>query len=543
MRRSVSSFAFIALCAAAVTAATAVPASAATSKGPSTTVAPYVLPVADGVSIKSLLTVNDKTTDNGYRMAGIPDGIGVKRDGADIVAYVNHELRATAGIVRRHGEKGAFVSRLVIDPVTGRVKHGSDLIDPGTRYWDYPAGAYAAAPVPPADFDPAADPSNPDVHKKVFSRFCSSALTAPGQLHNSRTKAGYTGQLYFGNEETGNEGRSFGITTDGLATQLPRLGLFSWENTKVAGNTTNTTVVMGNEDATPGELWTYVGAKRTTGSAVAKAGLTNGRNHVVKVAGVTTDLAFRAAHPTGTAVPFTLNDVEWNQSGKAQNAEALAEGGLGFSRVEDGDFDPDNRNDYYFVTTEGGDKTPTPDGVTRDGGGLWKLSFTDVNKPKLGGTLTLLLDGTESWGTQEDKINKPDNMTIDRAGNLLIQEDPGGNDQVARILSYRIADGARGVVARFDPALFGATIPTGTTPDTRAVFTTDEESSGIVQLPGGAYLFDAQVHSAKNLPAGTGPGTVEELVENGQLLRMWVSDFSKVYTELANPTGRATQPA
>ena len=119
------------------------------------------------------------------------------------------------------------------------------------------------------------------------------------------------------------------------------------------------------------------------------------------------------------------------------------------------------------------------------------------------------------------------------AGNLLIQEDPGGNDHVARIVAYRIADGALGVVARFDEGLFGVTNPAGTTPDARAVLTTDEESSGIVDTADlfgkGTFLFDAQVHTKKNLPAGTGPGTVEELVENGQLLLLKVTDWKAVY--------------
>ena len=51
-------------------------------------------------------------------------------------------------------------------------------------------------------------------------------------------------------------------------------------------------------------------------------------------------------------------------------------------------------------------------------------------------------------------MNKPDNMAIDTHGNLLIQEDPGNVNHLARIVAYRISDGALGVVARFDPALF-----------------------------------------------------------------------------------------
>jgi hypothetical protein len=124
-------------------------------------------------------------------------------------------------------------------------------------------------------------------------------------------------------------------------------------------------------------------------------------------------------------------------------------------------------------------------------------------------------------------------MTIDDGGNMLIQEDPGGNDHVSRVLAYRLADGARGVVARFNPDLFGATNPSGTSPSSRAVMTTDEESSGVIQAPDGSYLFDAQVHTNKGLPAGTGPGTSEEYVERGQLLRMTVADFGAVYTVTA----------
>lgn len=519
--------ALLALSTAAVTAATSLPASAISTieTGPSTTTAPYVLPVADGTSITSLLTVNDAGSADGYEMVGIPDGLGAVSTGSRTTVLMNHELRPDRGIVRRHGETGAFVSKLVVHK-DGRVRKGSDLIDPGVRFWDYAANAYSDTPVAPEDY--VANPANPFDHKRNFSRFCSGFLSAPGQLRtDGANKVGYNGQIYFANEETGNEGRAFGVTLDGQATQLPRLGLFSWENTIAAPNDTATTVVMGNEDAQPGEIWVYTGTKQKDGSPVTQAGLTNGRNHVVKVPGATTDAAFRTAYPVGTKAPFSLQDIEWDQSGKKQNAEAVSEGGLGLNRIEDGAFNPANKNEYFFLTTEGGDKTPAATG-TRDGGGLWKLTYVDVERPQLGGTLELVLDGSQTWG-DGIRTNKPDNMTIDRAGNLLIQEDPGGNDHVARILSYRIADGARGVVARFDPALFGATNPAGTTPDTRAVLTTDEESSGIIQLDDGSYLFDAQVHTAKGLPAGTGPGTVQEYVENGQLLRMTVNSFSTVY--------------
>jgi len=487
-----------------------------TATGPSTTIAPYVLPVASGVRITSMLTTGDAASaSNGYEYVGIPDGLGARRQGLnDMVVFNNHELRSTQGVVRRHGQAGAFVSRLVIDRSTLEVKEGSDLIDPGTRFWDYPSGTYVASGMRFAD-STAQDPA--------FSRFCSGYLSAPGQLYNGRTGSGYQGRIYFANEENGDPGRAFGVTTDGQATMLPRLGLFSWENTVSAQNLSDTTVVMGNEDSSSGQLRTYVGTKQRTGTPVEQAGLTNGSTFVIDATdpAVTTDANFRTTYPKGTPGWVSLNPIDWNATGAQQNVQAAASG-LSLNRIEDGSFDPQNRNDYYFVTTEGGDTTPASTG-TRDGGGLWRLRYVDVDRPALGGTLTLLLDGSEGLGTGESRMNKPDNVTIDRHGNLLIQEDPGGNDHIARIVAYRISDGALGIVARFDPAKFNA----GADADPLRL-TTDEESSGIIDtenvLGTGTFLFDAQVHTPKNLGAGTA-----ELVENGQLLKMEIQDFAAVY--------------
>ena len=55
----------------------------------------------------------------------------------------------------------------------------------------------------------------------------------------------------------------------------------------------------------------------------------------------------------------------------------------------------------------------------RDGGGLWRLTFEDIEQPRRGGTIELLLDGSEP-----PRLNGPDNIDIETSGNLLIQEDP-----------------------------------------------------------------------------------------------------------------------
>jgi Alkaline phosphatase PhoX len=491
----------------AITAiATAAPAG--TSTGPNTKTDPYVLPVGDGVSVKSLLTVGDGAASNGYEMVGIPDGLGLvhsKPGTRDFTIFMNHELRGNQGVARRHGKIGAFVSEMEIDSDTFEVEKGGDLIDPGVRYWNYVTQSYGATPSP-AGVNPR-DPTDTFAAQTAeFWRFCSSSITEWGQLYNQASKKGYEGQIYFANEENGDEGRVFGVTTSGQAQQLPRLGLASWENNVPAHNDGDTTVVIGNEDGASGQLWIYAGEKQKAGNAFARAGLTNGASHVLDLADetVSTDVQFRATYGKGVPVEFTLGDEEL--------ADAAAKS-LSLNRIEDGAFDPRRPNDYYVLTTEGAPGVvPSEPSVTRDGGGLWRIRFEDVDHPELGGTIELLLDGSEA-----PYLNKPDNLGIDTKGNLLIQEDPGGNTQLARIVAYDVDTGDRGVVAEFDPAIFrtgGAKF-----------LTQDEESSGIIDarkaLGRGWFLFDAQVHKAF-------PDAAK--VEHGQLLALHIAKFGDIYT-------------
>ena len=412
------------------------------SMGPSTHTPPYVLPVAAGVRTASLLTVGDSV--EGYRMAGIPDGMGAYRnDGNGLTLLMNHEInelsgnRAPARTARR--VRVGVVDRSQV--VRGHVRARSHRS--GRPVLGLPRRRVLA--VPADGFDAPFDAFN-----APFDRFCSNTLTTPGQLFNEETGNGYEGQLFFPSEENGNIGRSFGLTTDGAMAQLPRLGLFSYENVAPAYNSTDTTLAFGSEDEADGQLWIYAGTKQAGGSPFDRAGLNNGVPSVASVAGATTDAGFRATYGKDTPARFALNEVNWNQDGNALNAEAKAKG-LSLDRIEDSHWDPASPNDLYFLTTESGKGADTPTGrYGRDGGGLWRMRFDDIERPGLGGTLTLLLDGSE-----EPFLNKPDNMTIDGEGNLLIQEDPGNNVSLARIVAYRIADGARGVLARFDPALFG----------------------------------------------------------------------------------------
>ena len=524
MHRRACSVAAVAATALAALAASPAMATSGIGTGPSTTKNPYMLPSADGGALKSPLTTGDLPGGNGCTFSGIPDGLGAVRDGNDIVVYANHELASTQGAVRRHGQKGAFVSKLRIDRRTLKVKSGSDLINPGAQYWDYVGQSWGGTPSAggvnprnPADIFPA--------QFAPFNRFCSSSLTDPGQLYNRRTGRGYGGQIYFGNEEAGDEARLFGITEDGDAKQLPRLGLFSWENTLAADTRSDLTLVHGQEDANPGQLWVYTGKKTRSGDAFKRAGLTNGSSFVFDAvdSAVKTDADFRATYGTNTPAEVELKGVEWDASGKRQNDEAVADG-LSLNRIEDGAFDPRHPDTFYFVTTEGKPFPAAPGVPSRDGGGLWKLEYQDLQHPELGATLELLLDGTEA-----PYLNKPDNLDIDAKGNLLIQEDPGGNDHLARIVAYDVDNGDRGVVAQADPATFA---PGATQPDS----TTDEESSGIIDasstLGGGWWLFDFQSHKAYPTAgaAGWAPDAEGQIVQFGQLLAMKIGDWDDIYT-------------
>ena len=253
------------------------------------------------------------------------------------------------------------------------------------------------------------------------------------------------------------------------------------------------------------------------------------------VTGVPSTSKFTIDTAASTATTFTVTDgkvnrlldvdftpVNTNQSGLAQAASAKVLG-TEFARVEDGHFNPLNRNEYFFVTTQsdsdgtgwtgaagGTGATVNSPAVkesgppSRDGGALWKLTFVNVLKPELGATLDLVLNGSEApEGVGAAKVNKLDNITISNDGTVaFLQEDPGGNDQVARLLAVRLSDRKLVSVATFDSNMFGVA---GTAGNANAQLTNDEETSGIfdaTKLYGGSgltFLFNAQIHPVSTL--------------------------------------------
>ena len=98
-----------------------------------------------------------------------------------------------------------------------------------------------------------------------------------------------------------------------------------------------------------------------------------------------------------------------------------------------------------------------------------------------------------------------DNITVNRRGTVLIQEDVGGQVHLGKVWRYGIETGVLEVIAQHDPARFSS--------GGSGFLTIDEESSGIIPMDDilgeGWYLLDVQAHYS----AGD-----TELVEGGQLL-------------------------
>ena len=526
--------------AVAITAcSTAIPAHAASSFS-------YVEPVASGVVLDVLATSGDSV--GGYLLPGVPDGIGVLKDGGNLTVFMNHELSASDKLASTQQRAGgaataATISALNLDRSARAITGGAEAIKAIT-WFDYATGQYASKPVAPAGAA-AKDQYGTPQHTTALNRFCSAHMAQPGDLafrttvNGKPVTYGYTGPVFFTGEEGGDESRAFALTNSGQMLQLPRLGLGAWENFIVAPASGLRTVIMGNEDgaATDSQLFMYVGEKTTSGAWADKAGLTNGQAYVMAVDGIASDNAFRAAKGKGTPTPVTFAPIDTTLNGQKQHEMARALG-TEMARVEDGAFDPANPNDYYFVTTESnkdaGATKPNPatPTITRDGGALWRLRFADVKNPLAGATLTMLLDGTEA-----PYLNKPDNIEVDAKGNILLQEDPGNNDHISRIVAYRIADGKLGVVAKFKDAYFS--------PKGAQFITKDEESSGITDITrfmatgpadrNSYFLFDAQVHAPAvaarlDLPAATAAASgIANAIEGGQLSLMTVTDWSTIY--------------
>ena len=472
------------------------------SSGPISSESPYALPSVGAVETTSIITVGD--TVGGYRMVGIPDGLGAFDNGdGTLTLLMNHELGNAAGVNRAHGSRGAFVSKWIINKSDLKVLSGGDLMQ-RVFAWDTATQRSATTP---STF--------------AFNRFCSGDLPEVSAFFNAATGRGTRERIYMHGEEGGatgfqqatvvtgpNAGSSFTLGKFNLATNGSGINaIAAWENTLANPFPQDKTVVIGNSDGGTGimtnAVMVYVGTKQSTGTEVDKAGLTNGTLKMVNVVANPLEIVDDTTRATNitSGMRFTL-------SGTSSTT---------FSRPEDGAWNPLNPNQFYFVTTDrldtASDGLGTQIGQTR----LWRLNFDDITNPDSGGTIDLLIDGRVVDG---EKVNMFDNIGVNaKTGQIILQEDVGNAARNGKMWLYDPSTDVLVKIAHHDTARFGDLTFAATSP-----FTQDEETSGVIDVSSilgpHTYLLVDQAHYAINAANPRGFSNPNELVEGGQLLLM-----------------------
>jgi hypothetical protein len=449
--------------------------------GPSSSASPYVVapagsPVRDLVSI---MTVGD--TFNGYQLVGIPDGMGGFMENGVMKLFIDHELTATAGGVRRAHQPvgfagGAFISAWTINPQTLVVSGGYDAITSVTTTTNGTGGSLYN-----------------------FARFCAGDIAETSAFLNSATGCGTSSRFFVTGEESGAGGRM--TATDlatGVAYQMTAFdaSLGSWENGVARPMESDATVMIGLSDGAANRVFVYVGSKQCTGNPAEKAGLLNGTSYGIQVqvngSNVTSesrDFGFASSAPAVFSGTFTL-------------ATGGTAAGTAFLRPEDGAWDPANPSDFYFVTTDR--MSTTSAGAPQSHGSrLYRLRFSDVNNPLAGGTIEAVLDGT-------DPMEMGDNLcvfnTLSGGTRVILQEDPGNHPRSATTWLYNANNDTLVQLLKGDSARFGDIGVAATAP-----FNQDEEVSGVFDardtLGLGWFVGNMQAHYSVAAP----------LVEGGQV--------------------------
>ncbi len=467
--------------------------------GPTNSVDSMIEPAQPNVIMIPMKTVVDAIFDtvNGYRMAGIPDGMGAYvpdpiNDPETFRLFCNHELIDFQGIKREFGEQGTFVSQWDIDRNSFEVKAGEDLAKE-IRVWDPSIG-------PDGDWRPYVplDQTNPD---STFSRYCSADLAPFSAFYNSNTGLGTQNRIFTNGEETTTRfprfqtgelqsGRAMAHVASGpeagITYELPYLGKTSWENSAACPTEQDLTIVMSMDDSgrspdltdlesgAGSQLCVYVGTKKAHGNDVEKAGLTGGKLYGVRVLGQSGNPVTQETNGDVlgglTTAPFEMVDLstavdaliddpqKFNKPGFVQSGTPFDPDNPGqddditndngivqelacqinqvtnWIRLEDGAWDPRNGEEFEGVFYY------TTTGDIDEGGHLpfatrvWKLTFADISNPALGGTVELIW--TSGFGNGAEQPDEPatlDNMDISADGRLMITEDCGGDDRLCRL--------------------------------------------------------------------------------------------------------------
>jgi hypothetical protein len=481
-----------------------------------TSVKPYVEPVGSEYQVRALFSVDDKVPLLGgapgqqYRMVGIPDGLGAhpNRDGTSTL-FMNHELGFTAlsePVVGGPKNRGAIVSQWTLDadgdPVAGRRAY--DQIYDENRL-----------------LGPAPVVGNEAQMPRQLARFCSGFLAGPA--------TGFDRPIYLTNEEAsspdtfdGLGGLSVAIFDGGLHT-LPKLGRYAKENTVVQPGQGTGTVIFPTEDGPAtldNQLYMYVGKKDRSAraSVLSRNGLDNGTLYVFRSLDPAnnSERSFTSGSVTGEWVP--IPDAEALTDTQLEAASDAA-GAMTFVRPEDGAFNPNNPNEFFFDTT--GSSSGADEGVN-ELGRLYSLRLHPGN-PLKPATLTVVYNADTVVAAGGDIAISPDNLDVS-GRYLMINED--GTTESRAVMAAKGRDGS---IWRFD-LVKGPTGAVGvdTATATRVAQLDPPGRDGIPVGPGvwetsgiidasalfGAdtWLSDVQAH-----PPTTAPGGPTVTVEDGQL--------------------------
>ncbi len=157
----------------------------------------WLKPVAEGWSVKPLLNVGDAVGSSGYRMVGVPDGLGAMDNGdGTLTILMNHELGKDQGKNRRHFGRGAFVSRWVLDIASLKVTKGEDQMRK-VLLWLADEKKHVNAPA------------------YSFNRLCSADLPALSALYDVASGKGFNGRLFMNGEEDRDGGRAIAHVVSG----------------------------------------------------------------------------------------------------------------------------------------------------------------------------------------------------------------------------------------------------------------------------------------------------------------------------------------
>lgn len=467
----------------------------------------YAVSRDGGYRTKALLSVGDvvRETSNEkqkFQMVGIPDGLGAVKDGENTLLYMNHEFTSAVKsqpVIGGPLYKGSFVSKWVLDE-KGKVESGERAFD--TVY-------VGNTLVGPAAEDVAGNTTRP------FSRFCSGSLGTPAD--------GFTQPIYFAGEEDDSstafspDGGQAVAIYDNEAHVLPKLGKFGFENIlpqRRSDGPTGKTVLLLQEDgpATPleSQLYMYVGQKSAVGTTLDQNGLTNGQLYALKVTGKSAESAsdVAGANVGATWVPVASPETKTYTQ---LNTDTVAAGAFGFARVEDGAFDKDDPNRYYFVTT----------GQNAANNNLGRIYQLDLNAsdPTGAASLKLVVNADAIIKAGGDAPLSPDNIDT-ASGWLMVQEDGtsptriemGKKNRDGSIWRFPIVPAKGGLVA--SPDRIVELNPPGR--DGVAVGPGVWESSGIIDTSTifgpDTWLFDVQAHAPTVPPNAASQG------EDGQLL-------------------------